>query len=78
MESRRLYGNLDLRGPVYVFSHCTAEAPPNIAFSYLFRDPIRLGSHDKVVPMQAFDLRRSPLNVQVARYHKVRLLLRPG
>jgi hypothetical protein len=32
MESRRLYGKLDLRGLVYVFSHCTAEASPNFAF----------------------------------------------
>jgi hypothetical protein len=78
MESRRLYGKLDLREPVYVFSHCTAEAPPDIAFSYLFRDPIRLGSHDEVVFVKALDLMRPPSHVLVARYHKVRLLLRPG
>jgi hypothetical protein len=40
-------------------------------------DPIGLRRHDEVVFVKALDLMRPPSHVLVARYHKVRLLLRP-
>jgi len=66
----RLGGKLNLSGLVYIYSHRTAEARPNIAFIYLSIDFIGLRGHDEIILVQPFDDVSPPIDVLIARIPK--------